>query len=462
MNESNARRTLLVRAFEDPPSPPWTAADMQWANEAGARAAGEDAPAETFIVQRARVAHHRLVDRVPAIRSLEAALGWPRAFGPALALIALALGVAGDAVGSGQRINLLAPPLFLLLAWNLAVYLVIALMALRPGRPIGGPLRLALAKALQPMGAALLRALDTKQQPALTRFAADWAQAAKPLNLARLATALHAAAALFAIGALASLYLRGLAFEYLAGWDSTFLTPEAVHRLLSAVLAPASALSGLAVPGPAELARMRFSAGPGVNAARWIHLYALTFGLLIVLPRGLLAFLAAHSAQQLARRLPMPLDAPYFQRVLRGRSNEPVSVQVIPYSYRVPPAVRPGLGAALQPEFGGKLDVQIAEPVALGGEDTLGAISGAAGPVVALFPLTATPERENHGLFIDVLATRYPGRVSVLIDESGFRQRFPGNEGAARLAQRREAWQRLMAEHGQQPRFADLSGGLSA
>jgi len=462
MNESNARRTLLVRAFEDPPSPPWTAADTQWANDAGARAAGEDAPSETFIVQRARVAHHRLVDRVPAIRHLEAALVWPRAFGPVLALIALALGVAGDAVGSGQRINLLAPPLVLLLAWNLVVYLLIALMALRPGRANGGPLRLALTKALQPMGAALLRRLDVEQQPALARFVADWAQAAKPLHLARLASALHLAAAMFAIGALASLYLRGLAFEYRAGWDSTFLTPDAVHQLLSVVLAPASTLSGLAVPGPAELAQMRFSAGPGVNAARWIHLYALTFGLLIVLPRGLLAFFAARSARQLTRRLPMPLDESYFQRVLRGRSNEPVSVQVIPYSYRVPPAVRPGLGAALQPEFGGKLDVQIAEPVALGGEDTLGAISGAAGPVVALFPLTATPERENHGLFIDVLATRYPGRVSVLIDESGFRQRFPGNEGAARLAQRREAWQRLMAEHGQQPRFADLSGGLSA
>ena len=88
--------------------------------------------------------------------------------------------------------------------------------------------------------------------------------------------ALHLAAVAVAAGALAAMYLRGLGLEYRAGWDSTFLDAQAVHRWLNLLLGPASALSGIALPEPAQLEALRFSTGPGENAARWIHLYALT------------------------------------------------------------------------------------------------------------------------------------------------------------------------------------------
>ncbi|HUX23570.1 MAG TPA: hypothetical protein VMV87_03050, partial [Burkholderiales bacterium] len=74
--------------------------------------------------------------------------------------------------------------------------------------------------------------------------------------------------------------------------------------------------------------------------------------------------------------------------------------------------------------------------------------------VVALFPLTATPERENHGAFIGALAARLPRAtpLAVLVDESAFAQRF----GAERRSERRAAWQRMLAETGRQPVFVDL------
>src|SRR5690606_2460826 len=115
------------------------------------------------------------------------------------------------------------------------------------------------------------------------------AQAIAPGDAARAGALLHAASALFAVGLLAGLYLRGLAFEYRAGWERTFLDADGVRWLLGLVLGPASALTGLALPDAPALADLRFDAGPGERAARWIHLYAVSVALYVLLPRLLLA-----------------------------------------------------------------------------------------------------------------------------------------------------------------------------
>ena len=109
------------------------------------------------------------------------------------------------------------------------------------------------------------------------------------MHQARIARALHIGAAAFALGALASLYARGLAFEYRAGWDSTFLDADGVQRLLAVVLWPATALAGFPLPDAPTLAALRFSTGPGENAARWIHAHAIGVVAVVVLPRLLLA-----------------------------------------------------------------------------------------------------------------------------------------------------------------------------
>jgi hypothetical protein len=45
----------------------------------------------------------------------------------------------------------------------------------------------------------------------------------------------------------------------------------------------------------------------------------------------------------------------------------------------------------------------------------------------------------------------------VLVDESGFRHRFEGGDGAERLQQRRSAWQRMLQDEGQSAEFVDLA-----
>jgi hypothetical protein len=304
--------------------------------------------------------------------------------------------------------------------------------------------------------------VGTPQSPALARFVADWARLGAPLHQARVATVLHAAAAALALGALASLYLRGLAFEYRAGWDSTFLGVAAVHRLLSVVLGPAAWLSGLPLPGSEELARLRFADGNGENAARWIHLYAITLAVLIVLPRLLLATGAALGARALAKEFPLPWHEPYFRRLAQTASGQVMAVAVWPYSYRASVEALNGLARVVHRILGPATTAHVAPVVTVGGEDDLAStpwpapVIGTAMPAIALFASTATPERETHGAFIDALTARCGATPWVLVDESTFRQRFTGPGAAQRLQERRAAWQAVLQGHGATGVFVDL------
>lgn len=470
MTEAEARNIELVRAFEQPLAAPWGAADRTWASAEASRRLGEQAPYPHWLAQRAALASARLAQRLPPVARALAASSVPGAWLRWLPLIAFALGLASDAIGSPQRINLLAPPFLALMAWNLAVYAALLLAALRAGLagradpPAPGPLRRALWQVMlrgTRVARKQLAAVDTP--PALIRFWRDWLRCSEPLQRARLATLLHLAAAALCAGMLVSLYVRGLAFEYRAGWDSTFLTPQALHHLLTVVLGPAAQLSGMTLPDADQLARLRFSVGPGENAARWIHWYALSVGLLVLLPRVALGALAAQRVRQLSRHFPLPLIDSYFQQLRPTHARTPTAVLVLPYSYQVPANALLGLNAVLEAALGPNAMVQVAESIPLGGEDELARWLAPPGSepaaVVVLFALSATPERDSHGALLQALAARPGGAAltAVLIDESGFRARFDGAQGQTRLQQRRAAWQRLLHDFGQTPVFADLS-----
>ncbi|MEF7617490.1 DUF2868 domain-containing protein [Aquincola sp. MAHUQ-54] len=444
MTEDDARRFLLLRAYEAPLAPPWTDADALAATEAAARSVGEQGGAERFLAARAAEGTARLLPREPAAGRALQATGRPRWIGAALVALALAIGLASPVLGPSKQLNLLAPPLLALLCWNLLVYAAIAAAALRRDAPPGA-LRRWLAGVPARVGGAAPGASAT---PA-ARFLADWSRRAAPLWSARAACWLHAAAAALVAGLLGAMYLRGLAFEYRAGWDSTFLSAEAVRALLSAVLGPASALSGIALPSADELARLRFSAGPGENAARWIHLHAITAALVVLLPRALLAVSAAWRARRLARRFPLALDDAYAQRLLRSHRGDAAAVRVLPYSYQPTAQALDGLRSVMAHSFGPRTEVQVDAPMRQGDEERLADVPGTgAAPGFVLFALSATPERETHGAVAEAL----PG-ARLLVDESGFAQRF----GATRTAQRREAWTRMLAGLQRTPIFIDLA-----
>ncbi len=468
MNEFEARSALLVRAYETM-SPAqtqgrWTEEDRGWATQAALQLEGEQASPAVFIAHRACLAAERLCARDYAVRRVVGALSWRPWVGWALALLALAAGVATDAIGSAQQINVLAPPLLALLAWNLIVYAVLLLRAvtrfagaaaLRPG-----PLARLLARTVH--AAASERRMEQLTQP-LAAFARDWVLASASLTASRVARILHWAAAAFAAGALLGMYLRGFALEYRAGWGSTFLDAPAVHALLSVVLGPAAALSGIGLPDAAGLAAIRSSLSPGENAARWIHLYALTVAVLVLLPRSLMALVQSLTERRLAGHFPLSLDDGYFQAIARAQRGVAAEIRVLPYSFHPGAQARLGLETLLARVFGPRVELALLPPVEFGGEDGLDPALFPAVPVAlvaALFPLTATPERENHGTFVQALAARLAqgSPLAVLIDESAFRLRL-GEAGTARIVERRAAWQRMLAATGHEPVFVDLEAG---
>jgi hypothetical protein len=355
---------------------------------------------------------------------------------------------------------LMRPPALGLLAWNIGVYAWLAWHALRAGTRRGEGDAMPLRSTLVRLGARLPRRAFRGERPvprAARALVAAWSRVAAPLYAARAARILHLAAAVFAIGMLAGLYVRGLAFEYRATWESTFLDAGEVHALLRIVLAPASALTGIPVPDVTHLESVRTGATPGgENAAPWLHLWAATLGLVVIAPRLLLSALAAMIEAGRARRLRLPLQEPYYQRLVRVLREGPIDVEVLPYSYHLPAGAHDGLARVVARAFGPAAHVRTAAPVTYGGEDTLQRKrDDDAHPVVALFNLAATPEGGNHGAFAATLAafTRWP--LVALVDEGPLRERVQGDP--ERLEARRHAWREVLEGRGVRPVFVDLT-----
>ncbi len=486
MTADDVRQVLWVRAWEEalPASPGgaashgrWTATDGAWASAQASHRSGAEATAERWVAQRAELARQRLGDAA-ALPPDRTAAAWPVA-AALLAALAFALGVAGGSIGPDRRIDLLVPPLMALLGWNGTVYLVLVGHALwrlvRRPQATGAQARF---RALRPALVAAWQGLSERAPGASApqrRFAALWAAAALPMQAARVATALHLAAAALAAGAMAGLYLRGLVFAYQAGWDSTFLDAPAVHAWLHALLGPASWASGIALPDVAGLEALRLDRGPGENAARWIHLYAITVAGAVILPRMALAAVAGWRARRLAAALPLPLEEPYFRQLLRARAatqgGPALETLLLPYAFQgganeaLRSARQTALAEALGEAFGAPVQLRWAAPVPLGGEDELATHwpmpspdDRASGAVALLFSSTATPERETHAAFVAAAAARCaaarpPQRCVVLVDESAFRARFAGATLDTRVAERRAAWLATLRGLGPEVRF---------
>jgi hypothetical protein len=462
MDELAARDAVTVRALEsaDGAREIWSDADRVWAGRAAAEAVGESASDDAFIGRRAALALERLRKRHPGFVALTRSIPQRRSIVWVTIAIAFAVGALGVDIGPAHRINLLAPPLLALFAWNIVVYvaLLASVIASRRGKASqwGGPLRHPVARLFR--NGSMFRRKPAIPPPLLSaygRFATEWSTLAAPLVAQRAAALLHLGAAALAAGAIAGLYVRGIALEYRAGWQSTFLTADNVANILHVVLAPGAWLTGIAIPDAAHLQTIGGDSA-GENAARWIHLYAATLAAVVIVPRLALALAAWLSQRSLAKSMPLSLRDPYFQGLLRSWRRGTARIAAVTYSYAIPAANAQGLAQIATRALQSSVAIDWLPTVAYGADDVPHIESVSHTCIMAIFNLGATPERETHGAFVRALAAADPTLPLIaIVDTSEFVARF--SDQPRRIGERTDSWQRMLDGVDFEPLFIALA-----
>ena len=284
---------------------------------------------------------------------------------------------------------------------------------------------------------------------ALAIFTTHWMHTSAPLTRVRVLRVVHACAAALALGAVASLYARGLLVQYQVGWESTFMQAEQVQGLLSLLFKPAMLVFGMPGFSLAEVQALQWPLPAPVQApvdggARWVHLFAATLLLLVVLPRGVLAGVAYGKERRLARRFHADTAHPYVRDLLGavGLGATGAVLRVFPYSFTVDSQRSEGLQVLARRQLGTQAQVLLQASTAYGEElASTGVVPSSLD--VALFNLSATPEAENHGAFLDSLVQQGTTRQEVWVDASAYQQRLLGSP--ERLEQRSALWRSLGA-----------------
>jgi hypothetical protein len=460
MHERAARDVTLVRAIEtgDADANLLSPDDRRHASRAATELAHWDASqqrspvsADLFLTRRAALVLDAVAPRSKTVRALRS-VRWRPWIGIALPGVALLLGALLERVADRQHVNVLAFPLLGIIAWNLSVY---ALLLVRPllGRARGGWRRW-----LAEMPTSVRNPESATAAAIASRFAIDWGASSQALLEARASRVLHLSAALFAVGALLGLYFSALAFEYRVGWESTYLDAPAVHAILATLLGPAAKLLGMPFPDVNAIAAMRVSGGQGgTDAGPWIHLYAVTVGLVVIVPRLLLAGWSAWRERRLVNALPLDLNAPYFRRLLGHFAPSAARVRVIPYSTTLDETAVAGLENVARHLFGDATRLALRPSIPFGGEDEAARGLARSEPDVpltlAVFSAAATPEQENHGRFLDAVHAAVDAPLALVLDTGPYRRKL-GPGASDRVRERVAAWRAFAAARALP--FADL------
>lgn len=314
VTEPQLRAVLLAQSLEHIDTARTLVSQTEWdeatrgavdaAHQRGAQRVGVG----DVVLERAQTVAARAGGRNATVAALrQPGAGWHWA-ARGLPLLALLLGLATDRIANAHRVDLLSPPLLLVLAWNLAVYLLIAWQALRPATHAGW------LQGLRPSHLQLRLHRTGRGRGLGVRIVADfqqrwWAHAAD-LTAQRTARVLHLCAAAWGAGIALSLLLRGLVVRYQFGWESTFLDATQVHAIVSALFWPLTALFGLAPFSLQEIAATQNFAGEGAAGGRWVWMYVGLLALVVMLPRIALASAARWREARWHGRI--DLDGPAF------------------------------------------------------------------------------------------------------------------------------------------------------
>ncbi|MCB1065706.1 MAG: DUF2868 domain-containing protein [Verrucomicrobiae bacterium] len=474
MRPATLRRILLIQTLEkaDADSEILPATLRGDATREAARSLTResgDAEKERFFAARAELLVDHLVAHFPFLRSVVPPSHRLRYLVPALLVIAILIGWFTQALGSEKLVNILSFPLLGILGWNFFIYLAETIGGLNRRRHAASSdgsdessagFLTRFAEGAESLPAQLGRDDSDPKVPAALRqglsdFQRRWRRLTEPVVTLRLHGALHLAAALLAIAAVVGMYAKGAANEYRAYWESTFFTSESLQALLGFILGPASAISGIGIPDVTPLHRTAdLPLVAGENAAQWIHLYAVTIGLFVVIPRLLLA--TWHSFQ--ARRSQSAIDPRslpgaglYFDRLIAEALGTALITGAVPYCHQLSPTAEATLQRQLERQLGVpvKLDWR---PIVKLGSETEAAAQLVTEPeklpahLVLCFDFAVTPEEETHGDFIRSTRKAFSEidsetRLHVCLDAEGFDDaRRNLADFADRRQQRLDAW----------------------
>ena len=260
---------------------------------------------------------------------------------------AFLLGLATNLLGPAQQIHVIRNPIFILIAWNLLVFLTLFVLFLRrkiktqqvmnvvPVANTVESLRSSLrnhqykapwvVKYLLPgvwhFFHRMIFAVHEQKNLALImrRFSHHWLSVAGALVVSRWRHLLHLGSVFIATGAVAGMYFRGLFQGYRVVWDSTFIVDqESVATFIRVLFGPSLWISNLFGLGLANEISVSGLLTPGGDEADgWIHLFAISVFVAVVLPRLALAAWQSSRLARLSDNIALPLDH-YYGEVIEG------------------------------------------------------------------------------------------------------------------------------------------------
>lgn len=370
-----------------------------------------------------------------------------------LAPLLFLLGLFSNYLGPNPRVNLLLNPLMVLLAWNLAVYLLllIALVVKKPCLNVGShkPFHRS-GLAIKMLFSKIWWAVLGHKSPATEvlfqakiEFLRLWYGNCGTIAGRRFAAWLHALAMMLVLGVIAGLYLRGLVQSYQFDWSSTFIKdPQTLKRLLGVLFGPALFAGRAIFPGgPPEIAD---SAG-----AAWIHLFAWSAFLYVVLPRGLMAAYNFWRAAKLAGRIALDSNHPFLLKLAALSQQAPAPLILQSYSYRLSSTVKERIYRAAQRLWGSNLRPRDLGSLAWGTMEvdllTPEMAEGMPPIRIMCFNGLQTPEEEVYGPLMESLLRRLrqlPQKPTlvVVVDH--------GSVAPEQKDSRREAWRHLFEKIG--------------
>jgi len=380
--------------------------------------------------------------RVPQGRWSWALIGW------ALVLIT---GYWLSDLGQSSEFNLLALPLVGLLAWNAVVIVLGILFELMPASPVaghGGWLAEFLANGISRAGKASKEVESGVAAAVRARFEElAWPLAWRRLQM-RLRMWLHVAAALLAIGGAVALYARGWSREYRAVWESTLLGKDQAGAFFETLFKPASTVLRKPVPLD-QIEDMHRTAGKAAKPAPalpWIHLYAGTMLVLIVVPRLLLAGIgAARSGRGITRGARSLIWGNYLRGLIRAVEGGNERIQVLVHAMDPTPTHREVWDRGVRERFGGMARAEYVR-IPAGDEDEFAAEwQPVSANLVMLFNMATTPEAEvQRRLVSDVrqrLLTKHAEpELIVLLDGTS----LAGRWSPEKVAGREQLWSQMV------------------